>query len=61
MKGCRTIAEYAIKKWMEDNGFVMEYFTVEMCGNESIITDKTGESMKVSYKPEIKKVEVKDD
>lgn len=57
MKGCKTIAEYAIKKWMEDNGFAMECFTVEMCGNEAVITDKAGDSMKVEYKPETKTVE----
>lgn len=57
MKGCKTIAEFAIKKWMEDNGFVMEYFTVEMRGNEAVIADKTGESLMVSYNPETKTIE----
>lgn len=60
MKGCKTIAEYAIKKWMVDNGFVMEYFTVEMRGNDAVITDKTGDSMKVSYNPKTKMVETEE-
>lgn len=57
MKGCKTIAEYAIKKWMEDKGFVMEYFSVEMCGNKAVITDKTGGSLKVKYNHETREVE----
>lgn len=32
MKGCKTIAEFGIKKWMEDNGFVMSEFDVKMNG-----------------------------
>lgn len=61
MKGCKTIAEYAINKWMKDNGFVTGYFTVEMCGNKAVITDKTGDSMKIYYNIETKKVEEEDD
>lgn len=41
MKGCRAIAEYATKKWMEDNGFVMSKFSVETNGSEATITDRT--------------------
>lgn len=60
MKVCKTIAEYAIKKWMVDNEFAMEYFTVEMNGNDAVITDKTGDSMKVSYNPKAKMVETEE-
>lgn len=55
--GCKTIAEYAIKKWMEKNGFVMELFSIEMFGNSAEITDQTGEKMKVTYNSETKEVE----
>lgn len=58
MKGCKAIAEYAIKKWMEDNGFVMSEFSVEMNGENALIIDKTGDSMKVSYDKKGRKVEV---
>lgn len=58
MKGCRTVAEYVIKSWMEQNGFVMSEFTVNVAGNIAVITDKTGDSLKVRYDCESKKVEV---
>lgn len=58
MSGCKTIAEYAIKKWMEDNEFVMSEFSVEITGNEATITDRIGDSMKVWYNREAKRVEV---
>lgn len=58
MSGCKTIAEYAIKKWMEDNEFVMSEFSVEITGNEATITDRTGDSMMVRYNQETKRVEV---
>lgn len=58
MKGCKTVAEYAIKKWMEENNFVMTEFSVGMDENEAVITDKTGDSIRVRYNREEKKVEV---
>lgn len=58
MKGCKTIEEYAIKKWMEDNGFAMSEFSIEMNGENALIIDKTGDSMKAFYNKEKRKVEV---
>lgn len=58
MKCCKTIAEYAIKKWMEDNEFVMSEFSVEITGNEATITDRTGDGMRVRYSQEAKRAEV---
>lgn len=58
MKGCKTVAEYAIRKWMAENGFVMSEFSVGMEGNKAVISDKTGDSMSVSYSPENKLVTV---
>ncbi len=39
IKGCKTIAEYAIRKWMETKGFVFAHFDLRVNGNEGIITD----------------------
>lgn len=49
MKGCKTIAEYAVKKWMEQHGFSMDEFTVSMDGNDATITDQAGGSLAVRY------------
>ena len=32
VKGAKTIAEYAIKKWLLDQGFVMECFSLSITG-----------------------------
>lgn len=50
VKGAKTIAEYAIRKWLQENNFVMEWFTLEISGNTGTITDMNGESMLLIYK-----------
>ena len=49
IKGARTIAEYAIRRWMEEQGFVMEYFTLVMDGNEGKLEDQQGDSLRLVY------------
>lgn len=61
MKGCKTIAEFAIKKWMESNGFIVNDFSVNMNGNEAEIFDKNGDSMKVIYDKNERRVMMLDD
>lgn len=51
MKGCKTIAEYAIRQWMEQHGFVEGNFTVTMDGNDATIADWSGDSLAVRYDP----------
>ena len=50
IKGAKTIAEYAIRKWLQDHEFVMNYFTLEMEGNTGTIIDMNGERMFLIYK-----------
>lgn len=50
VKGAKTIAEYAIRKWLQENNFVMEWFTLEISGNTGKITDMNGERMYLIYK-----------
>lgn len=50
VKGAKTIAEYAIRKWMQDHEFVMSYFKLKMEGNTGTITDMNGERMYLIYK-----------
>lgn len=40
IRGATTIAEYAIRKWMEREGFVTECFKLEMTGaHEAVLHD----------------------
>lgn len=49
IKGCKSIAEYAMKRWMADHNFASGYFTLEAAGNEGFVTDRIGESMRLIY------------
>lgn len=50
IKEAKTIAEYAIRKWLENEGFVMEYFQLEFTGDcEAVIKDKQGDSLRLIY------------
>lgn len=49
IKSCKSIAEYAMRKWMADHDFAIGCFTLEITGNEGIVTDKTGESIRLVY------------
>ena len=60
ISGCKTIAEYAIRRWMEHENFASGYFTLVMNGNEGTIKDLSGESMVLKYDPEDKSVKVKE-
>lgn len=60
IKGCKSIAEYAIRRWMERENFAEGYFTVEMNGNEGTITDRTGDALVLVYDPVVKDVFVKE-
>lgn len=56
IKGAKTIAEYAIRKWLEQEGFVMDCFKLNFSKNEAIITDLEGQSLKLVYDPVYKTV-----
>ena len=50
IKGAKTIAEYAIRKWLENEGFIMECFQLDFTGEcEAIIRDNQGDSLRVVY------------
>lgn len=48
-KTSKTIAEYAIRKWMERQGFAMECFSLEFNGNEATLVDRNNESLHLVY------------
>lgn len=61
VKCAKTIAEYAIRKWLQENNFVMEWFTLEISGNTGTITDMNGERMFLIYKDGEVSVEFEED
>ncbi len=56
IKGCKTIAEYAIRKWLKEEGFALAFFPLEMNGNEGKLTDIQGNSLILTYDPSEKLV-----
>lgn len=57
IKGAKTIAEYAIRKWLENENFVMDCFKLEFNGDsEATITDANGDSMALLYDSDTKQV-----
>lgn len=59
IRGAKTIAEYAIRKWMEDQQFIASNFKVTMNGNETVIEDKNGDTLEIIYDGKSKSVYVK--
>ena len=59
-KRSRTIAEYAIRSFLDREGFAMECFDLSMDGNEGTLKDKNGDSMVLVYNAEERTVQVKE-
>lgn len=49
IKGCKTIAEFYFRRWMEKWDFVNGYFTLEVKGNEGVIKDGDGKTLMLIY------------
>lgn len=61
IKGCKSIAEYFFRKWMEDNGLSGEDFSLYMNEtNEAVISDKSGDCLKLIYDEKTKTVYMSD-
>lgn len=60
IKGAKTIAEYAIRKWLEEQNFAMEYFSFSMDGNRAKLADMDGESLVLVYRPESRSVYIEE-
>lgn len=58
IKGTKTIAEYAIKKWLEDNGFEAEAFHVLVDHEKAkaVVIDRFGECMLLRYDKKMRTV-----
>ncbi len=49
IKGCKSIAEYAIRRYLVDQGFQIAFFDLEMQNNEGKVTDCNGDSLTLVY------------
>lgn len=49
IKGAKSIAEYAIRKWLVSENFEMKCFGLAVNGNEGIVTDSTGATLRLVY------------
>lgn len=49
IKGTKTIAEYAIRRWLENQRFEMSAFTLDMDGSRGVLRDRNGDSMTLVY------------
>ena len=50
IKSAKTIAEYAIRKWLENEGFVLECFQLTFLSEcEAVIEDRQGDSLRLVY------------
>ncbi|WP_320976995.1 hypothetical protein [Enterocloster asparagiformis] len=58
IRGAKTIAEYAIRSWLETENFEMSCFELTMNGNEGLLTDRTGATLRLVYDNRSKTVSV---
>lgn len=49
IRKARTIAEYAIRNYLEQNHVDTNWFSLEMDGNDAVLTDRMGDSIKLQY------------
>ena len=48
-KESKTIAEYAIRRWLEKQGFALECFSLEFKGNEAVLVDRNNMKLHLVY------------
>ena len=60
VKSCKSIAEYAIRRWMCEKGFEGGCFSVKMSGNEGLLKDQNGDTLTPVYDGKEKCVYIKE-
>lgn len=60
IKGAKSIAEYAIRKWLQSEGFEIRYFKLTVHNNEAMIVDSAGDTLRLVYDNDTKSVYVKE-
>lgn len=57
IKGAKTIAEYAIRSYLE-NKFQMEKFRLQVDGNNAVLVDMNGDTLRLRYDSERRSVSI---
>ena len=60
IKGAKSIAEYAIRKWLQSEGFEMRYFKLTVHNNEAMNVDSAGDTLRLVYDNDTKSVYAKE-
>ncbi len=60
IKRWESIAEYAMRRWMEDHGFIGGCFSLVISGNEGIVRDTEGSTLILEYDSHNRCVYVRD-
>lgn len=56
IKGAKSVAEYAFRKWISQSNLDSDYFTLDISGHEAILRDKNGDTLRLVYDPMYKEV-----
>ena len=56
IKGAKSIAEYAIRKWILEQNLAMDFFILTMDGNVGKLSDQAGDSLKLVYDSDLRTV-----
>ena len=56
IKGVKSVAEYALRRWLQGENFIMSNFTLTMNENEGLLKDKSGETLRIRYDGDTKSV-----
>lgn len=59
IKGAKSIAEYAVHEWLEER-FNMRYLKLAIEGNEAMVEDEVGNTLRLVYDNDTKSVYVKE-
>lgn len=60
-RGIKSIAEYAVRRWMAEQGLSYENFTLAMNGTCATITDSNGDTLHLRYDGHSKSVLIEED
>lgn len=49
VKGAKTIAEFAFRKFLESEGIDLDWFNLKVAGDEAVLTDGDLDTIKLKY------------